>query len=68
MFILLAGGLGGRKLSLYITKKFGRPSICVFILSCILAVSVVLLCTRLAADDTNYSQFGSACHGDGEGV
>lgn len=47
-FIGLCGGVSGRKLSSYITKTYGRPSLMVFALSLTLFMSVCLLSYRLS--------------------
>ena len=56
----VVGGVLGRKLSLYITVTYGRPSITVFMLSAVLFTSVAMLVDRLLQEN-DFSDFEQFC-------
>ena len=58
-----AGGVTGRMFYQFVSRRYGRPSLTIFMLLAVLCVSFVLLVSHLAAEDaaSAFTAFKSFC-------
>jgi uncharacterized membrane protein YfcA len=55
------GGVSGRTFYLYASRKYGRPSITIFMLLVVLFASFWLLVAHLSTANVDFSHFGTSC-------
>jgi len=55
------GGVCGRAFYAHVSKRYGRPSITIFVLLSVLFISVLLLIYHLATEDVNFSTLTPFC-------
>ena len=60
-FTGLVGGVAGRKLSIYVSSTWGRPSVTVFMLGIILFFSVFLMVDQLMEPGTDFTTWSKLC-------